>query len=267
MSDLEKYVKHELEKRMYNIYYHNLNIIKDKIIVTEYDIISEGFVIEVKSGNEFINKNQIVNQKKYLPEGFKLYYFCPLMLTENLSEYKSIYKDIEFINTLEPIFDTHKPIMNLNIKSQRHFTKFLSLHLETLKRFKKIYVDHTTYYYTYITVKYHNDYYNLNDAEMIYHSSKIDYLVHNDILKIVDTFDNNLPMANTKTPIKKVWVNKEDKIKIKKIYELPSTKGMLQKVYHPQKFPYIPGITRLCNCGKNYVFQSTKKEICNSNCY
>lgn len=277
MDLTEKFVISELENKGYPIYYHNFRLKKDNIYVTEYDVISEGFIIEVKSGGEIpLNQRQFTNQIKYLPEGYKLYCYCSNKTDQKIVELNTNIitkgcsavdftqnQEIKFINNLESIYNFHPVYNEVNITSQREFTKFLSLSFERLKNFTKVYMLKETYLYTWLCCKYHNDYYSLNDEIKIMHSSKIEYLLEKAILSIQDKLDLNKPFITTKSPRRIIHIqNTNEKIKFKKFFLIPSTKDKLIRIYLHYNLPFIQDITVMCSCQKRYIFCKVSSGKC-----
>jgi hypothetical protein len=172
-----------------------------------------------------------------------------------------------FINNLETIYNRHPVYNEVNITSQREFTKFLSLSFDRLRKFTKVNMLKETYLYTWLCCKYHNDYYSLNDEIKIMHSSKIEYLLEKGILKIVDFLDPDMPYITTKSPRRLIHIEKNDeRITFKKYFLIPSTKDKLIRIYLHYNLPFIPDITVMCSCQKRYIFCKVSSGKC-LDCY
>jgi hypothetical protein len=271
--ELEKTVARELEAKGYTVFYKNLSIsLPNKLLITEYDIVCRDFIIEVKSGNDICIKcNQIKNQVALLPRGYKLYYYCPAISDLDIKELnmkESDKKLITYINRLDKIYQHHKPNNECNIRTQRDFTKFLANSLHKLSRFNKIYIMKETFYYTYLCVTCINDHYSTDDKDIIYSSKKIKYLVDNNIIQMVDEFDENIPSFVKDTPRNTIYIDNfttNSPINIKLYYSIDWKNIKLKPVDLYHELPIIDGITRYCDCcGQNIIFN---KQLCCGVCY
>lgn len=272
--DLERKVAKQLEAKGYNIFYRNLCIsLPNKLLLTEYDIVCKDFIIEVKSGNEISTKcNQIKNQVALLPKGFKLYYYCPYIDCKNIIQYNKKSNNsnelVVYTNTLDIIYRNHKPNNECNVKTQREFTKFLAYSIDKLKQFTNVYVTKETFYYTYLCITCINDHYSTEDETIVYSSEKIKYLVDNNIIKMVETFDDNIPSFVVDNPKNTIYVNEICSIKpinFKLCYYIDWRTVKLRPVDLFNELPVIEGITRYCQCcNKSIIFN---KQLCCSRCY
>lgn len=272
--ELEKSVARELERKGYYVFYKNLTVsLPNKLLITEYDIICRDFIIEVKSGNDISVKcNQIKNQLALLPKGFKLYYYCPSMTSIQIREYNKNYKgkinSITYINDLAVIYKNHTPYNECNIKSQRDFTKFLAFSMEKIKMFNKIYVNKETFYYTFLCITCINDHYSTDDSTVIYSSEKIKYLIDNNIIEMIEEFDDSKPKFIKDTTRNTIYIDDVsciNPINLKLYYSIDWKIIKLKPVDLYNDLPIIEGITRSCNvCNRNIIFN---KQICCSICY
>jgi hypothetical protein len=271
---LERSVAKTLENKGYYIFYRNLTIsLPNKLLLTEYDIICRDFIIEVKSGSDICVKcNQIKNQIALLPKGFRLYYYCPSISDNLINEYNMNTKNnnnlITYINSLEVIYNIHKPYNECNIFTQRDFTKFLAYSMLDIQKFHKIYVTKETFYYTYLCITCINDHYSTADDISIQSSQKIKYLVANNILEMVKKLDETKPYFikdSTHNTICVSDVANIKPIKIKLCYSIDWKTVKLKPVDLYYDLPIIEGITRYCNtCNKTIIFN---KQICCGICY
>lgn len=260
--ELENWVAQELTDRGYPIYFRNFEFRNGKIAITEYDIICDNFIIEVKSGNDVGLRSQIVQQLRFLPKGYKLYYFCKIKTDKEIEELNSSskYNDVEYINNLDIIYKNHKPKKIFNIDSQRNFTKFLSLSIDELKTIDKIYIDNESFYYSYLSFKYINDYMSTKDNK--YTSEKLNYLIENNKIEIEDDFSLNIPFITTQTLRRHININETEDINFKQFYTIDWKKSYLEiNEFDKPILPIIPNLTKICDiCKKNIIFN--KQEMC-----
>jgi hypothetical protein len=262
--ELENWVAQELKDRGYPIYFRNFEFRNGKIAITEYDIICHDFIIEVKSGNDIGLRTQIVQQLKFLPKGYKLYYFCKIKTDEEINDLNEIckYDDVEYINNLDQIYKNHKPIKIFNIDSQRNFTKFLSQSIEELSSIDKIYVDNESFYYSYLSFKYINDYLSIKDNK--YTSEKINYLIEMNKIEIVDSFSLSFPFITTQTLKRNVNILESNQINFRQFYTLDWKKSYLE-IYEfnleKNNLPIIDDFTKICSvCNNCIIFK--KQDMC-----
>lgn len=267
---LENYVINELENKGYPVFFRNLRIECNKIQVTEYDVVSRDFIIEVKSGKDLsLKSSQPIKHLRFLPLGYKLYYYCPCKSDEDIKMMNHAYNiegGIIFINSLEEIYKNHKPYNEVNIKTQKDFTRFLSLSFDKLKIFDKVNVDKETFYYTYLCLNYINDYYSKNDMNPILSSEKIRYLVDNKKINMVENFDKNVATLSTKNPNQTIIITMDQILSgyklhnLCKYYYLGWNKNKLENIDVNSDLPLFEGITKWCGCNRRIIFY--KQEDC-----
>lgn len=192
--EFEKKVADELFGKGYPILYRNLSVSLNGGLIGEFDIISKEFVVEVKSGKD-INTIGLYFMRNHdiLPKEFSYYIYCPAINSDTIDMLNKDYSNNIFIytNTLETIYERHKPIIECNIDSQSNLCKVLNLSIESLKKFVKLYVKYDDYTKVFISLHYVRDTYSHD--EKIKWSDKLDFLVDSGILSFVEEFDPIIP--------------------------------------------------------------------------
>jgi hypothetical protein len=252
--ELEKAVINALENKGYCVFYKNLSLKYNSINITEYDVILKDFIIEVKSGKDF-KKMQITNQLKYLPEGYKLYYYIPIKGDEEINNLNKIFKDITIVNNLDEIFKNHQRNNEFNICCRKDFKRFLSLPFEKIKIFDKINILEEDFYFVYFQSLYVYDYVCI--SENILSSQKVEYLFENGKINFVEEFDHTIPLISNQN-IK--FINlplTNSKIDLKPIYNIDWNKRKIKKI---RKYggspPLIKNVTKVCKQCDNITFKN-----------
>ena len=192
--EFEKHVADELFAKGYPIIYRNLSVSLNNGLIGEFDIISKDFVVEVKSGKD-INTIGLYFMRNHniLPRDFVYYIYCPVIDSETIEMFNKDYSNNIFIytNTLQTIYDNHKPLIECVIDGQSNMCKVLNLSLESLKKFNRLYIKYEEYNKVFISLHYVRDTYS--HIEKIKWSEKLDYLVDSGILVFVEEFDPTIP--------------------------------------------------------------------------
>jgi hypothetical protein len=251
--ELEKLVVSQLEDNGFPVYYKNLTVKYNSTLFTEYDVIGTNFIIEVKSGKDF-KKLQINRHLKYLPEGYKMYYYLPLKSEEEIQYLNERYKTITFINNLEIIYKNHKLYNEFNIRSRKDFKRFLSLPFHRIKKFDKLNILFEDFYFVYFYSTCIYDYYCLGEEDVV-SSEKIKYLMNKGVINFVTKFNENIPYITSKN-IKKFVQIISDKIDLEKIYKVDWSKNKIKKIHIGENLPLMDGITKYCMCGSKVIFNN-----------
>lgn len=146
--EFETHVENELIKLGYPIFYRNLRILCNDDEITEFDIISTNFIVEVKSGNLGKMKGfNLVYRHSLLPENFIYFVYCPMVSDEELKRFQEQYDkpSFVFIKSLSDITNYVRPIKNINITNETALLKFLKLSYECLQSFNTIYIPKEIY--------------------------------------------------------------------------------------------------------------------------
>lgn len=142
--EFESQVENELIQLGYPIFYRNLTILCNHDQITEFDIISANFIVEVKSGAHFpkLKGFNLVYRHNLLPENFIYFVYCPMISDEELKGMQEQYAkpSFVFIKNLSDITKYVKPIKNIYITNENMLYKFLKLGYENLLSFNTIYM-------------------------------------------------------------------------------------------------------------------------------
>ena len=247
--ELEDYVYDELIKNGYYVQYKNLTITYKNEQITEYDIISTGFAIEVKSGKSPKFKlSQQRHQLLFLPLNYKLYYYCPNVDEENLENLNFCMSKIIFVNKLEDIYKNHKPYsFELNVKDTKSFIRLLSLTLNAIKCIGRIHIKENDFYHVYLSCKYMTDHYNVED--MIKNSAKCEYLLNDTIIYLTTKFSNNITTLVSKSISKKIEFKEIRPLKTNYHYIEYNKKNMCN-ISLDLRLPLIENLTQRCKSCK-----------------
>lgn len=192
--EFEKEVADELFARGYPILYRNLSVSLNGGLIGEFDIISKDFVVEVKSGKD-INTIGLYFMRNHniLPKNFAYYIYCPAIDYDTIEMFNKDYSNniFTYTNTLQTIYERHKPIIECNIDSQSNLCKVLNLNIESLKNFFKLYVKYEDYTRVFISLHYVRDTYSHD--EKIKWSEKLDFLIDSGILVFTEEFNSSIP--------------------------------------------------------------------------
>ena len=260
--ELEDYVYDELIKNGYYVQFKNLTIMHKNEQITEYDIISTGFAIEVKSGKSPKFKlSQQRHQLLFLPVNYKLYYYCPNVDDENLENLNFCMSKIVFVNKLEDIYKKHKPYsFELNVKDAKSFIRLLSLPLNAIKCISKIYIKENDFYHIYLSCKYMTDHYNIED--MIKNSTKCEYLLNNIIIYLTTKFNNNITSLVSNSISKKIELEEIQPLRINYHYIEYDKKNMCS-IALDLRLPLIENLTQRCTSCKNITLTKIlNKGVC-----
>ncbi len=260
--ELEDYVEKELVKNGYYVQYKNLTIMYNNLQITEYDIISTDFVIEVKSGKAPKFKlSQQRHQLLFLPKNYKLYYYCPNVDDENLENLNFCMSKIIFVNKLEDIYKNHKPYsFELNIKDIKSFIRLLSLTLAEIKCIGRINIRENDFYHVYLSCKYMTDHYNIED--MIKNSYKCEHLLNNNIIYLTTKFNNNITSLISKSAYKKIEFKEICPLKTNYHFIEYNKKNMCN-ISLDLRLPLIENLTQRCKCCEIIILTKTlNKDYC-----
>jgi hypothetical protein len=260
--ELEDYVYKELIKNGYYVQHKNLTIIHKNEQITEYDIISTGFAIEVKSGKAPKFKlSQQRHQILFLPKNYKLYYYCPNVDDENLENLNFCMSKIIFVNKLEDIYKNHPPYsFELNIKDPRAFIRLLSLTFDIIKCIGKIHINKIDFYHVYLSCKYMTDHYNIDDN--VKNSFKCEYLIENNIINLTTKFNRQNTILIAKSASKKIEVTEICSLKTN-YHHIEYNKKNMHNIALDLRLPLIENLTQRCKCCKTITLSKIlNKDVC-----
>jgi hypothetical protein len=221
--NFEKDVANELKQMGFPIFYRNVRIRYKKNDITEFDIVSSNFIVEVKYGKQkkvYLSGFDFIVEHNMIPDGYTYYIYIPSKNSEELSNLSQHYNksNIVFINNLSQIRERHIPKKECNIETQSIFMKFLGLTMDEIKSFNMIYINDDTYSKLYNTLNYVRDSYSKIDN--IRWSQKLDYLLKMNKLKIIKTYNKSIPSIQKKNAPKKIDLFAIKPIKFKLKYYL-----------------------------------------------
>jgi hypothetical protein len=231
--EFEKKVADELNRMGFPIFYRNVKIKYKKNNIIEFDIVSSNFIVEVKYGKQqkiYLSGLDFIIQHNMIPDGYTYYVYIPSKNNIELTELTELYNkpNIVFINTITEIRERHIPKKECTIKTQRIFTKFLELTMEEIIKFDTIYINDDIYSKTYNTLNYKRDSYSKIDN--IRWSQKVDYLLKTNKLKILQSFDTNIPCIKTTSTPKSIHLHDIEPIKFQlsyNLYEMEKSRDMV----------------------------------------
>ena len=142
--EFEAVVADQLRVLGYPIFYRNFRIFLNRNSLSEFDIVSYGFIVEVKSGRDYGTKGlNFMYSYGILPIEFKYYIYCPMMnddeilcLNDRLARGPILY-----INSYRPILVNHPPMRDCVITNESILANFLNLEMKIINRFGKLYMD------------------------------------------------------------------------------------------------------------------------------
>lgn len=148
--EFENQVADELSKKGYYIFYKNIEIKYRGNTISELDIVSSEFVVEIKSG-KCLNADGIYTLMSHniLPNNFIYYFYCPLYDDSEIAEFNLSFTNkhykLIYINNLETIYNNHKPDINILVENEKHLTRILGFTDSNLISINKLYMTFDTY--------------------------------------------------------------------------------------------------------------------------
>jgi hypothetical protein len=176
--EFEGVVANQLKALGYPIFYRNFRIFLNRNALSEFDIVSHGFIVEVKSGRDYGTKGlNFMYTHKVLPIEFKYYIYCPMLddseiscLNENMPR-----KNVLYINSYGPIIRNHKPMRDCVITNDSILANFLNLEMSVINTFGTLYMKREIFDKMYYRVYHWRD--RLSYTDNMKWSDKIEYLV------------------------------------------------------------------------------------------
>lgn len=177
----EEYVASKLVEYGYPIFYRNLKVIYNKYEITEFDIVSTNFILEVKSSTFTNCKNKGFIQfysNNLLPENFKYFIYSAQSTDDEITTLMNIYTnpDYIFINNLEKIKEYINPEKNIECLSNELLERFLHLHYTELNKLTFLYTPYTIYMNVYDTLVKLRDVNNRNYDDILHKLEVLEYL-------------------------------------------------------------------------------------------
>jgi hypothetical protein len=179
--EFEEYVASKLVEFGYPIFHRNLKVFYNKNEITEFDIVSMNFILEVKS-SKFTNcKNKGFIQfysNNLLPENFKYFIYSAQSTYDEITTLKNIYSnpDYIFINNLEKIKEYITPQKNIECLTKELVESLLHLHYTELNKITHIYIPYTIYMNVYDTLVKLRDIHTNNYADVPHKLEVLEYL-------------------------------------------------------------------------------------------
>lgn len=141
--EFESVVAAQLQALGYPIFYRNFHVYLNYTNISEFDIISDGFIVEVKSGRHYKTRGlNFMHSHGMLPVGFRYYIYCPALDNEEIACLNASYaqKDLLYINSFTPIISNHKPSHSAALVSESVLANFLNLPMKTINLFDALYI-------------------------------------------------------------------------------------------------------------------------------
>lgn len=178
-KDAEQRVEDELRRRGYPIFYRNLNVYYNGHEITELDIVSSNFIVEVKSKcfkNTRSGGFDMFYRHNLLPTGFTYFVYSPEP-QEELNEYQKMYNNPSyfFINDIEQIARIIQPSIQMTIPNESILARVLNMTTKDLEGIDKLYVPSRAYKDLCHRLMYERDVYYA--PEELYWSVKLEDLV------------------------------------------------------------------------------------------
>jgi hypothetical protein len=219
--EFEKEVCATLEKHGYHIFHRNLELIVNGHTYTEFDVVCSDFILEIKSGN-YVDLNGLhkLYQEDRIPKGFRIYVYCPVKTTKEITEYNSDYDTtkILYINTLDAILENHKPQRICNIETQSMFDRFLNLRMDTIRYFDKVYVHLDAFLQVVRTIACYRESYSRSDG--MRWSDKLVQIVKEGIVEVRPLLDRRIPFLKKTVPVRKLMLKDLNNFKLDVYYNV-----------------------------------------------
>ena len=141
--EFESVVAAQLQALGYPIFYRNFNVYLNRSNIAEFDIISDGFIVEVKSGKHYKTRGlHFMNSHRMLPQGFAYYIYCAVLSDEEIACLNAYYatENIIYINSFAPIISKHVPRRAVSLVSESVLANFLNLPMHTINLFTALYI-------------------------------------------------------------------------------------------------------------------------------
>lgn len=178
--EFEAVVAQQLRDLGYPVFYRNYKILYQRSAISEFDIVSYGFIVEVKSGRDYGTRGlDFMHSYGILPKEFKYYIYCPVLndqeiacLNENLAR-----GPISYINSYSPIIENHTPNRDCVITEETILANFLNLRMCDINSFGTLYITPKIYDQMVYRVHHERDRYSYTDN--LKWSEKLAYLMKN----------------------------------------------------------------------------------------
>lgn len=207
--EFENIVAQQLKTLGYPIFYRNYKILYKNTSLTEFDIVSNGFIVEVKSGKTTQTRGlHVLKSFNILPEPFRYYIYCPILDDDEiacLNEYRGCDK-VLYINNYNIILQNHAPRRDCVFQTESAFANFLNMPLKVINEFDTLYIRPFEYSVMQWRIKYYRDRYSYKD-NMTW-SDKIDYLMRVKRLVVTQILPQDVaPFMKHKNPSKTLLLN------------------------------------------------------------
>lgn len=186
--EFEGVVASQLATLGYPIFYRNFEIFYNRTQLSEFDIVSDGFIVEVKSGRDYKTKGlNFMYIQGMLPVGYKYYIYCPMLSDDEIGCLNEYFErgPILYINSYAKIIENHRPCRDCVLVSESLFANFLNLPMAVINTFGKLYIKKADFDKMVHRVHNERDRYSFNDN--MRWSDKIDYLLRVDRLIVTSS--------------------------------------------------------------------------------
>jgi len=201
--EFEKVTVRALFQLGYPIFYTNLKILHKEYQLSEFDIISDNFIVEVKSGRDVGTKGLFfLKNHNMLPKGYIIYVYCPFYSNQQVKKFnkESSNCKIIYINDLRKIARRHKPSIKGIINDEETLRGFLRH--ENFYKFDKVYMG--------------MEMYNLLMSFLVYRKYKpqIEYMLNFGKIGVLEYMDEeSRSCVERNVPYLRCW-NKSHKIRM-----------------------------------------------------
>jgi hypothetical protein len=219
--EFEEVVAQQLKTLGYPIFYRNYKIMYHRTDLTEFDIVSNGFVVEVKSGKSTQARGlHALKSFNILPEPFRYYIYCPALDDDEiacLNEYRGC-DQIMYINSYKLILQNHPPRRDCVFPSEGAFATFLNMPLRVINEFNTLYIRPLDYNIIMWRIQRYRDRYSYTDN--MSWSDKIYYLLKVKRLVVTQTLPQDIaPYFKHKNPSKTLMLNQLQRFPLPLYYD------------------------------------------------
>lgn len=232
-------VAKQLETLGYPIFYRNFKVFYNRYHLSEFDIVSDGFIVEVKSGRDYKTKGlSFMYSYGLLPSEFKYYIYCPVLSDEEIAALNHCFprQHILYINSYQKIIENHMPCRDVHITSECIFANFLNLTMEHINKFGTLFIKPADYFKMVHRVTYERDRYSYKDN--MKWSEKITYLMKCGRIVLTDTPPPHVrPMIKAIKPYfsKKLTVLEQFSIPLIYYINIMKKDHTMTDIYHPRR--------------------------------
>jgi hypothetical protein len=234
--EFEDVVANQLIGLGYPIFYRNLKVYYHRRNLAEFDIVSDGFIVEVKSGRSHRTRGlNLMRSCNMLPKDYIYYIYCPMLSDEEIACLNTGFATptMCYINSYSPIIAAHRPQREAVLANESVLANLLNMPWSAITRFTKLYVHPKDYARIWTRVEKFRDRYSY--ADNMKWSDKLTLLVKQGRMEISSSPPVNVPpMIRTTYPLLSVWLQALAPFSIPRIYYvnlMPKDRSMVDLYY------------------------------------